>query len=335
MEASRLLGSAGTLLGKGCRSTSSLVSKRRYKTGNLIPNASHNTFIKAINSNNMFQRQQRLQASPLLMTQQPARGKAQAFNNPMHFKNNRCGLVGKKLGMIMDWDSNHFVTPLTVVQIENAQVVRQCVEERDGYYGVVIGARDYFKYWNLKNRVSAFYKKIGLHPKKKEKMFRVAKKNMLPVGATITAKHFLPGQFVDVQGLRKGKGFLGVMQRWGFKGGPASHGSSLFHRRPGSSGQLGIAKVMKGKKLPGRVGKRNAMVGGVEVFKIDTRLNLIFLKGQIPGSKGSFVNIRDSMFHKIPQGVPYPTYMEGMEYPLPEDEYGEIKIPDRKKYTLQ
>ncbi len=135
----------------------------------------------------------------------------------------------------------------------------------------------------------------GVPYKRKTKEFRVTNDAILPVGHTITAAHFVPGQYVDVSGTSIGKGFQGVMKRWGFAGQPASHGNSLAHRKGGSTGQCqDPGKVFKGKKMAGRMGGARATTMGCLVWRVDVDRGLVYVKGQVPGHKGNFVEVRDS-----------------------------------------
>ena len=135
------------------------------------------------------------------------------------------------------------------------------------------------------------------------------------MGTTITALHFVPGQFVDAQATTKGKGFQGAVKRWGFKGQPASHGVSKYHRGAGSSGGSAGAKfstkVRKGKRMAGRMGTKRRTMLSLQVFKVDAAHNLLFLKGSVPGGRGSVVRIRDAHIHKKRHEAapPFPTFL--------------------------
>ncbi|ONK63053.1 uncharacterized protein A4U43_C07F10930 [Asparagus officinalis] len=160
----------------------------------------------------------------------------------------------------------------------------------------------------------------GIPLKRKLKEFPVTEDALLPVGTPITVRHFVPGQHVDVIGITRGKGFQGGMKRWGFKGMPASHGTSLTHRNIGSTGQRDApGKVFKGKKMPGHMGAAQRTVKNVWVYKIEPTRNLMWVKGQVPGAEGNFVFIKDAVY-KDPKKdksllLPFPTYFvpEGEE----------------------
>ncbi|KAL4585037.1 hypothetical protein LXL04_009650 [Taraxacum kok-saghyz] len=150
----------------------------------------------------------------------------------------------------------------------------------------------------------------GVPLKRKLREFPVTEDALLPLGTQIGVRHFVPGQYVDVTGITKGKGFQGAMKRWGFKGGPASHGASFSHRCPGSTGQRDApGKVFKGKKMHGRMGGKQRTVKYGWVYKIDPARNLMWVRGQVPGNEGNFVFIKDAWYKKPDVSMlPFPTY---------------------------
>ncbi|KAF5960780.1 hypothetical protein HYC85_001989 [Camellia sinensis] len=156
----------------------------------------------------------------------------------------------------------------------------------------------------------------GVPMKRKLREFPVSEDALLPLGFSIGVRHFVPGQFVDVTGITRGKGFQGGMKRWGMKGNPASHGASLSHRSIGSTGQRDApGKVFKGRKMPGRMGGKQRTVKNVWVYKIDPARNLMWVRGQVPGAEGNFVFIKDAVYKKPDISMlPFPTYF------APEDE---------------
>ena len=152
------------------------------------------------------------------------------------------------------------------------------------------------------------FNKHNVPPKGKLMEFQVGKDAMLPVGTEITCQHFMPGQYVDVKGISKGRGFQGVMKRWGMKGGPATHGATKFHRKRGSSGGCNDpGKVWKGMKMPGNMGNKSHTTSCVRVFRIEPRQNLIYIWGHVAGANGKFVRIRDAHFLP-PKSPPFPTF---------------------------
>lgn len=218
----------------------------------------------------------------------------------------RTGLIARKEGMtrIFDEDGRHI--PVTVLKIDNCQVVAVRTEEKDGYVAVQLGVGK-----AKVNRVSkanrGHFAKAKVEPKKKLAEFRVSNENLLDVGAEIGAIHFIPGQFVDVVGTSIGKGFAGAMKRHNFGGNRASHGNSVSHRSHGSTGQCQEpGKVFKGKKMAGHLGNERVTIQNLEVVAIDEEDNLILVKGAVPGSKSGWVYISDAVKKKLPEGVPMP-----------------------------
>jgi large subunit ribosomal protein L3 len=174
----------------------------------------------------------------------------------------------------------------------------------------------------LQKSVIGHLLKAGVPPKAKFGQFRVHPDNILPLGYQLGSWHFTPGQWVDVTGNSKGKGTQGAMQRWNFGGQPASHGVSRAHRSLGSTGMhTDPGKVFKGKKMHGRGGNKKRTVLGTQVYKIDTKRCLVYVKGMIPGPRGSIVRIRDA-YWKGPENIGllnYPTFL-----PDPKKRYADV-----------
>ena len=162
----------------------------------------------------------------------------------------------------------------------------------------------------------------GVPYKRKTKEFRVTNDAILPVGHTITAAHFVPGQYVDVSGTSIGKGFQGVMKRWGFAGQPASHGNSLAHRKGGSTGQCqDPGKVFKGKKMAGHMGDARITVQNLDIVRVDAEDGFILVRGAVPGSAGSWVEIRDAVKGAGDADLPMPgAIRKAMEEAAPANE---------------
>jgi len=199
-----------------------------------------------------------------------------------------------KCGMMPVWDDTGALRACTVLEIQDCQVVQQKTFERDGYSAMQLGAG-----WIHPKRVSkpqTFHMlRNGVPLKRKLWEFRVSEDNLLPVGAEIRADHFETGDHVDVCGTSIGKGFQGVMKRWGFKGQPASHGASLSHRSTGSIGGCqDPGRVWKGKKMPGRMGNKRVTTLSLMIQKVDAERNLIYVRGAVPGHKGNFVRLTDA-----------------------------------------
>ncbi|KAH9465494.1 hypothetical protein MJO28_007257 [Puccinia striiformis f. sp. tritici] len=208
----------------------------------------------------------------------------------------RTGVLARKRGMTSYWDADGIRIPVTVLELEDVQVVGHKYKERDNYDAIQIGCTDKFSKNTIHNAQYKYYKQLNLNAKQKVAEFVVSNHQCFsPIGTTISAAHFVPGQFVDVKSNSKGKGFAGVMKRWGFSGGNASHGSTKHHRKAGSTGQhQDPGRVWPGKKMAGRMGNTPVTVRNLLVARIDTDMNLIYVKGQVPGPKKTFVRVTDA-----------------------------------------
>ena len=225
----------------------------------------------------------------------------------------RTGVIGKKLGMTRLYTEDGTHVPCTVVSLENCQVVDQRTEERDGYTAVQLGAGEYVnRKGELKtNRVTkarrGHFAKANVTPKRKVVEFRVPAENLIEVGATLQADHFVTGQKVDVVGTSIGKGFAGAMKRHNFGGLRASHGVSISHRSHGSTGQCqDPGKVFKGKKMAGHMGDVRVTTQNLEIVRTDVDRGLILVKGAVPGSKGGWVTISDAVKKPANTEAPVP-----------------------------
>ncbi len=207
----------------------------------------------------------------------------------------RTGLVAKKMGMTRVFDENGRHVPVTVLQVEDVQVVSQKTEDKNGYTAVQIGAFDKKESRTTKAEMGHF-NKAKVSPKKVVKEFRVDVENLLEVGSELKTDIFTEGQFVDVTGVSKGRGFTGAMKRWGFKGLRATHGVSVSHRSLGSTGQCqDPGKVFKGKKMAGHSGNAQRSEQNLKVVKVDVEKGVLLVRGSVPGSKGQIVVIRDAV----------------------------------------
>lgn len=225
----------------------------------------------------------------------------------------RSGVIAKKLGMTRLFMEDGRQVPVTVLQMENLQVVAQRTAETDGYTAVQLGAGN-AKAKNVSQPMRGHFARASVAPKRKLVEFRVAPENLIDVGAEITADHFVTGQFVDVSGTSIGKGFAGAMKRHNFAGLRASHGVSISHRAHGSTGQCqDPGRVFKGKKMAGHLGDARCTVQNLEVVKTDVDRGLIMIKGAVPGSKGGWVTIRDAVKKKAPDGLPMPAAIRAVE----------------------
>jgi len=200
-------------------------------------------------------------------------------------------ILGKKIGMSQIYDDNSLI-PVTVVEAGPCIVVQIKVKEKDGYNAVQLGFEE-VKETRVNKPESGHFRKAKVSPRRRLKEFRVEDIGGLKVGDMIKVGVLKEGELVDVAGVSKGKGFAGVVKRYGFKGGPASHGAKQWHRRPGSIGASSDpSRVFKGKKMPGRMGSEKVTARNLKLVKIDEKLNLLLIKGSLPGRKGGFVAIK-------------------------------------------
>ncbi|MGO4832520.1 50S ribosomal protein L3, partial [Rhizobiaceae sp. 2RAB30] len=196
--------------------------------------------------------------------------------------------------------------PVTVLRMENCQVVAQRTQEKNGYTAVQLGV-GLAKVKNTSKAMRGHFAVASVEPKAKVAEFRVSPDNLLDVGAEITADHFVAGQKVDVTGSSMGKGFQGVIKRHNFGGGRATHGNSLSHRVHGSTGQRqDPGKVFKGKKMAGHMGTTRVTTQNVEVVSTDTDRGLILIRGAVPGTKGAWILVRDAVKVALPANAPKP-----------------------------
>ena len=218
----------------------------------------------------------------------------------------RSGVIAKKLGMTRLFLEDGRQVPVTVLQLDNLQVVAQRTAELDGYSAVQLGAGT-AKAKNVTAPMRGHFAAANVAPKRKIAEFRVSADNMIGVGEEITADHYAEGQFVDVAGTSIGKGFAGVMKRHNFGGLRASHGVSVSHRSHGSTGQCqDPGKVFKGKKMAGHMGAVRVTTQNLQVVRTDADRGLIMIKGAVPGTKGGWVTIKDAVKKPAPDNVPLP-----------------------------
>lgn len=234
----------------------------------------------------------------------------------------RTGLIARKVGMSRVFaESGHHV-PVTVLQVDNLQVVAQRTEERDGYSALQLGWGA-AKVKNVSKAQRGHFAKAKVEPKRFVREFRVSDDALVDVGAELAPSHFVAGQKVDVTGNSIGKGFAGAMKRHGFGGLRASHGVSISHRSHGSTGQCqDPGKVFKGKKMAGHMGDVRVTTQNLEIVSTDDERGLILVRGAVPGSKGGFVLIRDAVKRAAPEGLPFPAGLKGaaVEADAPEEE---------------
>lgn len=208
----------------------------------------------------------------------------------------RAGLIAKKLGMSSMFTEQGERLTLTFLQLEDLQVVGQKTKERDGYNAVVLGSTIKKRVSKVSKSMKKVFANAKVEPRALLKEFRVSEENMLEVGQNIKADHFNPGQYVDVTGVSIGKGFAGVMKRHNFGGLEATHGVSISHRSHGSTGQCqDPGKVFKGKKMAGHLGDKKTTIQNLQIVDVDVDKNLVIVSGNVPGSKGKYVFIKDAV----------------------------------------
>ena len=218
----------------------------------------------------------------------------------------RSGVIAQKVGMTRIYNDAGEHVPVTVLRMENCQVVAQRTQEKNGYTAVQLGV-GLSKVKNTSKALRGHFAAASVEPKAKLAEFRVSPDNMLDVGSEITVEHFVAGQKVDVSGLTVGKGFQGAMKRWNFGGMRATHGVSVSHRAHGSTGQRqDPGKVFKGKKMAGHMGDVRVTTQNVEVVSTDTDRGLILIRGAVPGSKGAWIMVRDAVKSPLPDSAPKP-----------------------------
>jgi large subunit ribosomal protein L3 len=223
----------------------------------------------------------------------------------------RTGLIAKKLGMTRLFKDDGSHVPVTVLYLDEVQVVESRTQERDGYTAVQLGST-LAKVKNVSKANRGHFARVKVEPRKKLVEFRVAADAVLEPGAVITAAHFVPGQKVDVTGTTKGKGFAGAMKRWNFRGLEASHGVSVSHRSHGSTGnRQDPGKTFKNKKMAGHLGQERVTTLNLSVARVDAEKNLIMIHGAIPGARGDYVLVRDAVKRARHADAPYPAALAG------------------------
>ena len=240
----------------------------------------------------------------------------------------RTGLIARKLGMtrVFSGDGRHL--PVTVLKLDNLQVVGVRTREKDGYTALQLGAGA-VKVKNLSKPKRGHFAKAKVEPKHKLVEFRVSDDALLDVGAEIVADHFVPGQIVDVTGTTIGKGFAGAMKRHGFAGLEASHGVSVSHRSHGSTGHSQDPdRVFKGKKMAGQMGGVRATTQNLEIVSTDRDRGLILVKGAVPGSKGAYVLVSDAKKAPVPDAAPFPAGTRDRAVETPAEDAGDADAPD-------
>jgi large subunit ribosomal protein L3 len=218
----------------------------------------------------------------------------------------RTGLIAQKLGMTRIFTEAGDHVPVTVLKVDQCQVVAQRTQEKDGYTALQLGVGK-AKVKNVSQAQRGHFAKAKLEPKKKLVEFRVSADALVEVGAELSATHFLPGQFVDIVGTTIGRGFAGGMKRHHFGGLRATHGVSVSHRSHGSTGQRqDPGKVFKNKKMAGHMGDVRVTTQNLKVVAADGDRGLIMVEGAVPGAEGGWVLIKDAAKRKAPKDLPFP-----------------------------
>jgi large subunit ribosomal protein L3 len=241
----------------------------------------------------------------------------------------RTGVIAKKMGMTRVFREDGRHVPVTVLALENNQVISVRTADNDGYVAVQLGAGTK-KAKNTTKPERGHFGKAEVEPKAKVAEFRVSEDALLETGATISADHFTAGQLVDVTGVTQGKGFQGGMKRWGFGGLRATHGVSVSHRSLGSTGQRqDPGKVFKGKKMAGHMGDKQRTQQNLEIVSTDVERGLLFVHGSVPGSKGGWLLIKDAVKVARHADAPYPASLKSVAgTPVAEATPVEVEVAD-------
>lgn len=218
----------------------------------------------------------------------------------------RCGVVARKLGMSRIFNDKGEHIPVTVLRLEDVEVLSTRSFEKDGYTAVQLGFKNK-KLKNINKPQKGFFAKAKTEPKEKIVEFRVSEDALLNVGDKIGTNHFILGQKIDVMGISQGKGFAGSMKRHNFGGMQASHGVSISHRAHGSTGNSqDPGRTWKGKKMAGQYGNVKVTTQNLTVIKLLEDDNLILVEGSVPGSKNGIVTLSDAVKHVLPKEAPFP-----------------------------
>jgi len=218
----------------------------------------------------------------------------------------RSGVIAQKMGMTRLFTEAGEHVPVTVLRLAQCQVVAHRSKEKDGYVALQLGSGTR-KVKNVSKAERGRFAVAKVEPKRKIVEFRVTEDSVLPVGAEITADHFVIGQFVDVTGTSTGKGFAGGMKRWNFGGLRASHGVSVSHRSIGSTGgRQDPGKTFKNKKMPGHMGVDRVTTLNLKVVQTDVERGLILVEGAVPGVRGGWITVRDAVKKVAPKDLPKP-----------------------------
>jgi large subunit ribosomal protein L3 len=230
----------------------------------------------------------------------------------------RSGVIAQKVGMTRLFTDAGEHVPVTVLRLGNCQVLSHRTKDKNGYVALQLGAGSR-RSNNMSKSARGSFAKLKIEPKRKVAEFRVSDDALIPVGAEITADHFVVGQFVDVTGTSIGKGFAGGMKRWNFGGLRASHGVSVSHRSIGSTGgRQDPGKTFKNKKMPGHMGTDRVTTLNLKVVQVDVERGLVLVEGAVPGAKTGWILVRDAVKRKLPKEAPKPGKFRVAEQAAPE-----------------
>ena len=218
----------------------------------------------------------------------------------------RSGVIAQKLGMTRVFTEAGEHVPVTVLQLLQCQVIAHRTKDKNGYVALQLGSGPR-RTNNMNKADRGYFGKAKVEPRRKLAEFRVTEDALIPVGAEITADHFVAGQFVDVCGISIGKGFAGGMKRWNFGGLRASHGVSVSHRSIGSTGgRQDPGRTFKNKKMPGHMGVDRVTTLNLKIVRTDVERGLLLIEGAMPGAKGGWITVRDAVKKKPHKDVPKP-----------------------------
>ena len=218
----------------------------------------------------------------------------------------RSGLIAQKMGMTRIFTDGGEHVPVTVLKVDDCQVIDVRTLEKNGYAAVQVGAGT-TKTKNVSKPMRGHFARSKVVPKRKLAEFRISEDAMLNIGDELTVEHFVTGQMVDISGISIGKGFAGGMKRHNFRGLEATHGVSISHRSHGSTGNSqDPGKVFKGKKMAGQMGAGRVTVQNLLIVRTDADEGLILVKGSVPGHTGAWVAVSDAVKMPRPENAPFP-----------------------------
>uniref|UniRef100_T1IMK2 Large ribosomal subunit protein uL3m n=1 Tax=Strigamia maritima TaxID=126957 RepID=T1IMK2_STRMM len=252
----------------------------------------------------------------------------------------RTGVIARKIGIYPMWTKTGQRLLTTVLQVLDNHVIRyippevhaldQFGKKYNGKLGCAIIGAEAADPQLFTDSYNGLFKNSGVQTKRKLTKFIVSPNAAIQPGTPLTVNHFRVGDYVDVWGKTVGHGFQGVMKRWGFKGGPATHGCTKSHRRPGCIGAGRTGRVWRGKKMPGHMGQERRILHGLKIWRINTKYNVIYVHGPaVPGHNHAYVYIMDSRLkEKQPVEPPFPThYLDDIKEPLQEEYYDDELHP--------